>query len=133
QVPVTIPPLSNDNFANALSIIGTSVSANNSTATKEAGEPSHAANIGGRSLWWCLATTNTVPVTLDTLGSSFDTLLAVYTGNVVNALTVVASNDDIQPRVNVQSRVNFTAAAGRADRSAVDGFFVFGSGTYSGT
>lgn len=133
QVAVTIPPLSNDNFVNALSIIGTSVSANNATATKEAGEPSHAGNIGGRSLWWCLATTNTVPVTLDTLGSSFDTLLAVYTGTAVNALTPVASNDDIQPGVTQQSRVNFTAVAGRIYRIAVDGYFNFGSGTSSGT
>ena len=133
QVPVTIPPLSNDSFSNALSMLGTSVSGNNATATKEAGEPGHAGNIGGRSLWWCLATTNTVPVTLDTLGSSFDTLLAVYTGNAVNALTVVASNDDIQEDVNLQSRVNFTAVAGRVYRIAVDGFFNFGSGTSSGT
>jgi hypothetical protein len=133
QVSVTVPPISNDTFANALSILGTSVSGNNATATKEGGEPPHAGNIGGRSLWWCLATTNTVPVTLDTLGSSFDTLLAVYTGNAVNALTVVASNDDIQEDVNLQSRVNFTAVAGRVYRIAVDGFFVFGSGTSSGT
>jgi hypothetical protein len=133
QVSVTIPPLSNDNFANAISILGTSVSANNTTASKEAGEPSHAGNIGGRSLWWCLATTNTVPVTLDTLGSSFDTLLAVYTGNAVNALTVVAQNDDIQANVNLQSRVNFTAIAGRVYRIAVDGYFNFGSGTSIGT
>ncbi len=133
QVPVTIPPLSNDNFVNALSILGTSVSANNSTASKEAGEPSHAGNIGGRSLWWCLATTNTVPVTLDTLGSSFDTLLAVYTGNAVNALTSVAANDDIQPGVVQQSRVNFTAQSNRVYRIAVDGYFNFGSGTSIGT
>jgi len=31
------------------------------------------------------------PVTFDTIGSSFDTLLAVYTGNAVSSLTLVGS------------------------------------------
>lgn len=68
---------------------------NNINATKEAGEPNHAGNAGGHSLWFRLANSNISGlVGIDTQGSTIDTLLAVYTGNAVNTLTLVASNDD---------------------------------------
>ena len=59
-------------------------------------------------------------MTFDTIGSSFDTLLAVYTGTAVNALTTVASNDDIDTSGhNYQSRVTFTAVAWPASASSI--------------
>ena len=46
-------------------------------ATKEPGEPAHAGEPGGASVWyWILGRGQ--PVTLQTVGSSFDTVLAVY-------------------------------------------------------
>src|SRR5207249_1437574 len=86
-------PPANDNFANRFSLtnflfaIGTNtffltntVNAHNQNATKELGEPNHAGNSGGHSVWWQWKSPVTATVTLDTIGSSFDTLLAVYTG-----------------------------------------------------
>jgi hypothetical protein len=63
----------------------------------------------------------------DTNGSDYDTILAVYTGASVNALTHITSNDDISPITdppprNIQSRVTFTATAGTTYRIQVDGF-----------
>ena len=58
-------------------------------------------------------------VTIDTQGSDFDTLLAVYTGSSVDALTVVASNDDA---IGLQSEVSFTAQQGVVYHIAVDGY-----------
>ena len=59
--------------------------------------------------------------TIDTVGSDFDTLLGVYTGNSVSSLTTIASNDDISSTTR-QSRVNFTAMAGATYQIAVDGW-----------
>ncbi|HWW01808.1 MAG TPA: lysyl oxidase family protein [Candidatus Acidoferrum sp.] len=129
-VPVTIPPAScligpvNDNFINAMIITNTpfSFSEFNACATKEIGEPNHAGNAGGHSIWftWTPATNQTAVIT--TKGSDFDTLLAVYTGNNLLALTPVASNDDIIPEVYLQSEVTFFAAAGTSYRIAMDGY-----------
>ena len=74
--------VTNNNFASATAISGSSATATgtNVGATKETGEPAHAGNAGGHSVWWTWTAPTTGTVTLDTLGSSFDTLLAVYTG-----------------------------------------------------
>ncbi len=115
---------SNDAFTNAFSISGTTGVTNGTSlgATKEAGEPNHAGNAGGKSVWYRWTPASSGTVTFDTLGSSFDTLLAVYTGSSVASLSPVASNDDISPGVTPQSRVVFSATAGTAYRIAVDGY-----------
>lgn len=112
----------NDLFANRLPIFGTvnSVSGNNTTATKETFEPNHAGNAGGKSVWWTWTAPATGAVTLDTIGSSFDTLLAVYRGNSVSGLSLVASDDDSGG--NSQSQVTFAAEAGVTYQIAVDGY-----------
>jgi hypothetical protein len=113
-----------DDFATAASISGVvgSHSDNNTYATKEPGEPDHAGNAGGHSLWYRWTAPASVPVIFDTVGSSFDTLLAVYTGDNVSTLTLVASNDDIDGANNRQSSVTFTPATGTTYYVAVDGF-----------
>ena len=131
--PPGIPP--NDSFANAILItLGNSstiaVNGHNTNATREAGEPSHANNSGpsgtpnpgGRSVWWRWVAPSTGGATLDTRGSHFDTLLAVYTGSSVAALTPIAANDDITPGIVQASTVTITATAGTTYRIAVDGF-----------
>ena len=95
-----------------------SVNGTNVGATVETGEPNHAGVAGGKSVWYQWTAPATGPVTIDTIGSAFDTLLAVYTGTAVNALTAKASNDDSG---GVQSKVTFTATAGTSYRIAVDG------------
>jgi hypothetical protein len=60
-------------------------------------------------------------VQVNTHGSSFDTLLAVYTGSSVSGLTQVAANDD-DGSPNFTSGLTFTAQAGIEYQIAVDGF-----------
>ncbi len=117
---VTVVP--NDMFANAITISGASgqTTGSNVGATKETGEPSHAGNSGGASVWWKWTATSNGQITIDTFGSSFDTLLAVYTGNSVGSLTLKASNDDAGG--GAQSQVTFAVISGTTYRIAVDGY-----------
>src|SRR5579871_2804911 len=107
-------------FASAQTISGASgtTSGSNVGATKESGEPNHAGNRGGASIWYRWTPAAGGSVTIDTLSSSFDTLLAVYTGSAVNALTAVVSNDDCCG--GRQSKVTFVAAGGTTYQIAVD-------------
>jgi hypothetical protein len=122
--PGTPPP--NDNFVNAQTITGTSgtVNGTNAFATKEAGEPSHSpdGNLGGRSVWYRWTAPSSGTAALNTSGSTYDTLLAVYTGSSVNALTAIVKNDDVNPGVITTSTVQFTAVGGTTYQIAVDGF-----------
>ena len=113
---------SNDNFAASITLVGSPVSTTGSNigATKQTGEPIHAGNAGGRSVWWSWTAPSTGMVTITTADSSFDTLLAIYTGSSVSALTAVASSDDFGG--TTQSRVSFAALAGTTYRIALDGF-----------
>ena len=113
-------PHYNDMFANAITMSGTSwqTTGRNIGATKESGEPSHAGNAGGASVWWYWTAPSNGQITIDTFGSNFDTLLAVYTGSSVGSLTLIASNDDSD---SPQSQVTFTTISGTTYRIAVDG------------
>ena len=116
-------PPPNDDFANRIGLSGfvVSVTGQNTNATKEPGEPDHAGNSGGKSVWWTWTAPASGMTTIATTGSSFDTLLAVYTGSSVSALSLVASNDDESPEV-FTSRLTFSAQAGTAYQIAVDGW-----------
>jgi hypothetical protein len=118
--------LPNDDFANSADVdVGsdpTSESVNTVFATKEAGEPDHAGNAGGKSVWYRFTPATSGPVTVDTCDAALDTLLAVYTGSSVGTLTEVASNDDTAGcGGGTGSRVTFSATAGTTSRLAVDG------------
>jgi hypothetical protein len=127
---VATPGPPNDNFANAQVLTGNSGTVNGSSsfATKEAGEPTNPPGTGGgRSVWYNWTATGTGQATFDTNGSNFDTILAAYTGTAVNALTHLASNDDISPLNdppprNIQSLITFPVTAGTVYRIQVDGF-----------
>lgn len=116
----------NDNFASAvaLTLTNNAVTAAgfNTNATKETGEPNHASNRGGRSVWWRWTAPAGGGVALDTRGSRYDTTLGVYTGTAVGSLTTIASNDDIENGVVQASSLSFTAASGTTYYFAVDGF-----------
>ncbi|MDI1361807.1 S8 family serine peptidase [Methylotenera sp.] len=111
----------NDTFLNRTSLSGTSGSASGNTllGTKETGEPNHANNSGGSSIWWAWTAPSSGQVTLYSTGSSFDTLLAVYTGTSVNALSKKAANDN-NGNLNTSNLV-FQAVAGTQYQFAVDG------------
>ncbi|MBV9468319.1 MAG: hypothetical protein JOZ57_03680, partial [Abitibacteriaceae bacterium] len=115
-------PPPNDNFAKAQVIQGDSgkVTGTNVLATKEAGEPTHADVGGSSSVWYKWTASTTGSASFDTTGSDFDTVLAVYQGTAVNALTEVASNDNAG--IGDQSAVRFNAVAGQTYYIAVDGY-----------
>lgn len=112
----------NNAFANRLALSGSagSTGGGNRLASKEGGEPVHAGNAGGHSVWWNWTAPSAGQVTVDTHGSGFDTLLAVYTGGGVAALTAVAANDNAGG-ANGVSGLLFQAVAGQGYLIAVDG------------
>jgi subtilisin family serine protease len=112
----------NDAFAAARVLSGASVSdsGSNALASSEAGEPAHDGSAATRSLWWVWTAPASGLLTLDTQGSSFDTMLAIYTGSAVASLALQASDDD--GGIGVQSRLETVVTAGTTYRIAVDGF-----------
>ena len=127
KYPPELPFTDNMNGRNTISgLSGTGVGSNEG-ATREPGEPNHAGKHGANSIWvtWTSGLLGGV-VTLDTAGSSFDTLLAVYTRDSVSNLTLVAANDDDftcsdSTRAFHTSKVRFNARASTVYHIAVDG------------
>ncbi len=119
----SVPPLAaGDNFVDRVPILGTngSVAGVNDFATFEPGEPFHAGKPGGKSVWYTWTAPATGIATFRTTGSTFDTLLGVYTGTSVVGLTPVVSDED---RAGFfASVVTFNAIAGTAYHIAIDGF-----------
>src|SRR5207302_3024984 len=111
----------NDAFASAerLGDRNGRVAGTTAGATKEPGEPLHAGDQGGHSIWYAWTAGANGDVTVDTSGSSFDTVLGVYTGSAVDALAQVAANDDADALLT--SHVRFHATAGVTYLFAVDG------------
>ncbi len=101
----------NDRFARAIALTpNRSYWGSTSGATGESGEPGP--TLGDRrSIWYRLSLDETRRVTLDTRGSNFDTVLTVYRGVSLSALTAVAANDDAA-RGEGWSRISFDARAG---------------------
>jgi len=132
-IPSPSPP-ANDNFAAAQTILGCSgsVAGTNAGATKEVGEPNNPDSPAStKSVWYNWQAPSTGSTTVTTLGSDFDTTLAVYAGSSLGSLgPAIAHNDDI-PDVNgqhfVTSSITFAATAGTTYRIAVNGFNNAGS------
>ncbi len=118
-----------DAFANRPTANGYTVTAigNNANATRETGEPS-AYNSSTRTVWMEWVPQAGGVVTIDLCGSSFDTVLAVYTNTTpgvppsVSTLTLVVRDDDAAPCGGAASRVSFTATPGIAYQLRVEGF-----------
>jgi hypothetical protein len=125
------PVPANDDFAAATPIEGTigeepggrrfyteQLSGFNWNATKETGEPDHAGDPGGASVWyrWTAPESGIARISVC---CSLRTLLGVYSGEAVGALSPVAADFE---------RVEFAAVAGATYRIAVDGKRDAGSG-----
>lgn len=110
-----------DSFLSAGTLSGTSgqVTGNNAAATKETGEPNHAGTVGGKSIWWKWTAPTSGTLDIGTCDSSFDTVLGIYQGSAVNALTTIASNDD---GCAPQSSLTIPVTAGNLYWIAVDGW-----------
>lgn len=121
-VALRVRPARNDAFADAASIrVGHRRTISTEAATAEADEPAHADSPAAHSVWFRFAPSRSETVTLDTFASAFDTVVGVYRGDSVGALTEVASNDDGRGQ-SLASRVRFRATAGETYLIAVDGF-----------
>ncbi|MEY2463339.1 MAG: hypothetical protein QOH64_1477, partial [Acidimicrobiaceae bacterium] len=115
------PSPANDAFAGAQTLAGeqSSGTGENANATTEPGEPYHG-GYGQRSIWYSWTAPYTGAAAVDTAGSNFNTVLAVYTGDNVASLISVASNDNASS-VTTTSRVTFRATEGVTYRIAVAG------------
>jgi hypothetical protein len=110
----------NDNFADAadLGASAGTLTATNYLATRQTGEPDHAGVHGSASVWYSIMLDNSSNLTIYTAGSTFDTLLAAYTGDTVGDLTPIAQNDNAGA---LTSEITFAAQAGTTYYIAVDG------------
>jgi hypothetical protein len=95
-------------------------SASNVGATKEVGETNHVGKIGGKSVWVSWTPSASGIATFSTRGSSFDTLLAIYTGASVASLVPVAADEDRGGFLT--SQASFNATNGTEYLIAIDGF-----------
>lgn len=113
----------NDDFGDASVLSGTDGTAagDNGLATKQQGEPQHAGNAGGHSLWWAWRAPADGALLLSTEGSTFDTLLGLYTGDLVGSLTTVTSNDDATEGSGF-SKIQQAVRAQTLYHIAVDGY-----------
>jgi hypothetical protein len=113
----------NDNFANRFTVTGPSVTVYGSSkgATREVGETVHGGVPGNTSVWWAWRAPVTAMVTMSTLGSDYDTTLAVYTGSSFTDFNPIAASDDVS-RTELTSLVTFHAQANVEYLIAVDGY-----------
>jgi hypothetical protein len=128
QVKATLVP-PNDDFADATPIVGSieeepgaekafywaNVRGFNWNADKELGEPDHAGDPGGASVWYSWTAPGPGPANAGSCEGK-PLVAAVYTGDSLDALTPVGSNE-------LPCGVTFTASAGATYRIALDGEF----------
>jgi len=122
----SLSPPANDNMFSAETIPAfisrTSVTGYNFGASLQPGEPRHVVPTADRSVWWKWTPSHAGKVTIDTIGSGLDTVLAVYTQLWVypGLMNPIAANDNLSA-TDTASRVSFSVAAGRTYYIAVAG------------
>ncbi|MEO8612450.1 MAG: S8 family serine peptidase [Chloroflexota bacterium] len=118
----------NDNFANNTLVPGLPFSTTLATftATLQGGEPKPTCSADiGRTVWYRYTQATTALVGFDTVGSDFDTSMAVYTGTW-GALSEVGCSEDITLGTFPQSKVVLTANAGVTYYIQVGGYNAIG-------
>ncbi|HWY76767.1 MAG TPA: immunoglobulin domain-containing protein, partial [Verrucomicrobiae bacterium] len=126
-LPLTNVP-AGDYFSNRVAIRGTNglISGSNIGATTEPGEPLHDGKVGGASVWYKWTPPYTGIASMGTVGSDFDTLLAVYRVNrtgPTNVTNLVAVSADDDGGGFFTSHVTFDADENFEYEIAVDGFY----------
>lgn len=115
----------NDDFASRAVLTSDNITARaaNPGATRESDEPLPAGLTNGSgSLWWQWSTTVGGTVSISTTAdTTYDTVLAVYTGSTLATLTPVAANDDAPGSTGTNSRITFTALPGVNYHIAIEG------------
>ncbi|MEP6663616.1 MAG: immunoglobulin domain-containing protein, partial [Verrucomicrobiota bacterium] len=90
-------------------------------SNKDPGEPNHCSEPGGASEWYEVQATNSGTLHINTDGSTYNTVLAIYVGpgDSYATLTNVACDNNVSP--TGQDRVRFVATLGTTYFIAVDG------------
>lgn len=125
-----VPP--NDDFEMARDLGGwskfTSFGWGSVGATKQPGEPNHAGNRGGSSVWFTWTAPMSGSVQLNVCSATFHTLVAAYLGSSLSNLIPVASSDNAQSpnclsvAEGQPGELAFNINAGTVYRIAVDGY-----------
>ena len=102
-----------------INAISNSVRGFSEGASRELSEPFHFNLRTSNSVWYVWKAPVTGIASFNTQGSTFDTVLSVYTGTYLSTLTEVASDDDSGGFHS--SRVSWNADAGTEYRIALDG------------
>jgi hypothetical protein len=111
----------NDNFVDATNIVESTISFTDnldvSTYGTEAseiappgicGNDNHDLGLGFQTAWYKITPLTAQLVSFDTIGSSYDTYIAVWKGTALNSLTFVACDDDTYTGFQSQVAVTFT-------------------------
>jgi hypothetical protein len=117
-----VRPPANDTFSARSQITGLDFFARTNTllATRDLGEPGHAGQIGGHSIWWSWTAPSDGVVTLLVTNTAIEQpLLAVYQGATLNSLQLVAS----ALGTNAHAALTFPAQRDGAYQIAVDGYW----------
>ena len=110
----------NDDFVDAHRVaLGSQARGTTRNATRELDEPRHANENADQTVWFRLTVAARTRVELNTCGSRFATVLAVYTGSRVGRLREVKSNDKGCGLESDNDRVRFTARRGVTYRVAL--------------
>ncbi len=109
----------NDDFATRARLRGSNLAIRSVNTGATPDGPALAAFPATATLWWEWTPTLTTNVRLSTDGSSYDTLVGVFTGTDLSALTPIASNDDEPGKLT--SRLEFSAQAGTTYQIVVGG------------
>ncbi len=129
------PAPANDDFADAQTVTAESLEGGtfyrvdvpgfNWNATKELGEPAHAGDQGGASVWYSWTAPVSGEASVVAASGALEAVLGVYTGTSLGELTPVATPTYFSGEVDVQ------VTAGTVYRIAVDGIFDGGAGMAS--
>jgi hypothetical protein len=108
---------SNDKLSDAIELSGPEASSTscNINATREEGEPTFAPLEGGsNSIWWRWTAPQSGPVYLSTVGSMFETLVAVFRGTDISKLELVGREPVATRRLSFEAEEGVTYAIGVA-------------------
>ncbi len=117
----TIP--GNDAFAAPTLLSGESVRVNgtNLHSSRETGEPLILGFAGGNSLWFEWTAPRSGRFQASVVSTDFDPLLAIYTGDRIDALTAVSASDNTgTDNAQAAALCTFEAVAGRKYRLSLD-------------
>jgi hypothetical protein len=131
--PSLVAAPSNDAFASAIAFTNVPFthSTDTTSATEEPTDPivnvpcdGFLLNKGNKSVWYKYTPTADTSVSIDTLGSDYDTYISVWTYNdITKAFTYVACDDDTE--VDLQSQLTLSAVANQSYYIEVAGYTGF--------